>query len=64
MNASISSSQHLQPELLAAQSLLLNMDPRNLVAPLRVVQASRARLPDLAEETAKEIQVALRIQEN
>ena len=40
------------------------MDPRNLVAPLRVAQASRARLPDLAEETAKEIQVALRIQEN
>jgi hypothetical protein len=64
LQAAASSNQRLQPELLAAQSLLMNMDPRNLVEPLRVAQASRARLPDLAEETAKEIQVALHLQQD
>ncbi len=50
--------------LFEAESLFRNMDPRDLVAPLRTAQAAIAQAPALAEETAREIEVALRLQEN
>jgi len=54
----------LPPSLLEAESLLRNHNPRNVVAPLRVAQAALEHPPAVAEETARQIQVALRLQKD
>jgi hypothetical protein len=49
--------------LLEAESLIRNMDPRNLVASLRGAHASIAQFPELPPATTAQIEVALRLQE-
>jgi len=47
----------------AAESLLRNTDPRNLVAPLREARAAMAHAPASPEKTARELQNAVGLQE-
>src|SRR5262245_40907556 len=55
-------AQTLPPGLFEAAAAVRNIDPHNLVAQLREVQRIIAKA-SVGEETAKEIQVAVRLQD-
>ncbi len=58
------SGRHPLPlSLLQAESLLRNMDPHNLVAPLRKAQASLDHFPEMGEVTEIEIGMGLQLQQ-